>query len=254
MTKSLGAMGMDDRTTTFGRKRGCTVTRCGAFALIMGFIASVVVTGLLVYHFAPCIDGSSVRRYNGALGDDGSAMFRSGRSFAGSSTKRKLDVRLPSSIKPDSYELKLVPFIWEGNFTFNGEVCIYLVKKKNGQKRVNNVCLCVGGNQQVKIVLNVTEDTRKITLHAVDMDIDEEATSIKDYPWLDGRSKNLRVSRQYNDTVRQFHVIQTVETLKAGKQYLLQLKYVGRLNDYLQGFYRSSYTVNNQTRFVDLII
>ncbi|XP_031788192.1 aminopeptidase Ey isoform X1 [Nasonia vitripennis] len=223
MTKSLGAMGMDDRTTTFGRKRGCTVTRCGAFALAMSFFVSVVVTGLLVYHFAPCIDTSSERRYNRGAGDDESAMFRSGRSFAGSTSKKKLDVRLPTNVRPDSYELQLVPFIWEGNFTFNGEV---------------------------KIVLNVTEDTRKITLHAVDMDIDEEATSLKDYPWIEGRSKNLRVSRQYNDTARQFHVIQTVETLKAGKQYLLQLKYVGRLNDYLQGFYRSSYTVDNQTRWI----
>ena len=93
-----------------------------------------------------------------------------------------------------------------------------------------------------------------VTLHAVDMDIDLDATRLKEYPDVDGKSVMVEISRQYNDTLRQFHVVQTVDALKAGKQYLLYLKYVGRLNDYLQGFYRSSYTVNNQTRFVRLFV
>lgn len=96
----------------------------------------------------------------------------------------------------------------------------------------------------------MTEDTNKVTLHAVDMVIDEESTNIKVYPLADGQGTAIKVSRQYNDSERQFHVIEAAETLKAGKQYLVYLKYVGNLNDYLQGFYRSSYVVNQQKRFV----
>ena len=131
MTKSsLGAMTMDDRTTTFGRKRGCTVTRCGAFGLALAFLGGVLVTGLLVYHFAPCVVGGMAdRRYNGAGGPQSSdgveiSSFRSSRSFVSDSAKKKLDVRLPKSVVPHSYELKLIPFIWERNFTFNGEVSV----------------------------------------------------------------------------------------------------------------------------------
>ncbi|XP_014220654.1 aminopeptidase N [Trichogramma pretiosum] len=225
MTKSLGTMGMqDEHATTFGRKRTCAVTRCGGLALAVSFLAAVLATGLLVYHFSPCGRGFAASSGR-PIGDDGDDGGRSGRSFGGSSSsKKKLDVRLPRSILPQSYELKLIPYIWPGNFTFDGEV---------------------------KIVVNVTEDTYKVTLHAVDMRIDESFTSIKEYPLVEGdTNKQIKVSRQLNDSARQFHVIEARQQLKAGKQYLLHLKYVGNLNDYLQGFYRSSYVENNQTRWI----
>ncbi|XP_058791213.1 aminopeptidase N [Phymastichus coffea] len=221
MMKEMGTMGIDDRTTSFGRKRGCTITRCGGLGLALCFLGALVLTGLLVYHFAPCVDQNDTQF---RVGDDVTAMFRSGRNFKAKSKSDKLDVRLPKSVLPDSYEIRLVPFIWPGNFTFNGEV---------------------------KIVMNVTEDTRKIMLHAVDMTIDEDSTIIREYPGpSEGKAKVVRVQRQSNDTTRQFHVINTSDTLKAGQQYLLYIKFVGKLNDYLQGFYRSSYVANNQTRWI----
>ncbi|XP_014203834.1 aminopeptidase N [Copidosoma floridanum] len=217
MTKSLGAMSMDERATTFGQRRGCTVTRCGGLGICLAFASAVLITGLLIYHFAPC---EPTER---GFGRSSGSTSRSGRSF-GDHDEDKLDVRLPGSVLPDSYELWLTPFIWDGNFTFNGEV---------------------------KIVINVTESTKKVTLHAVDMMIDESFTSVKPYPVVaDGKRASIRVSRQYNDSARQFHVIQTEETLVAGKSYLVHLRYVGHLNDYLQGFYRSSYTVNNERRWI----
>lgn len=124
MTQSCEVLAMmDAHTTTFGRKRGCTISRCGAFLLTTFFILGIVATGLLVYHFAPCLNGKSV---DNADNFADSALLNSARTFATADAhKKKIDVRLPKSVVPDSYEIKLMPFIWEGNFTFNGEVNFY---------------------------------------------------------------------------------------------------------------------------------
>ncbi|XP_015604737.1 aminopeptidase Ey [Cephus cinctus] len=226
MTQSREVLAMmDAHTTTFGRKRGCTISRCGGFLLGALFVLCLVATGLLVYHFAPCLNGRSVT-INGSNDPRDDTMMETARSFSASTAnKKKIDVRLPRSIVPHSYELKLIPFIWEGNFTFHGEV---------------------------RILVNVTQDTENVTLHAVDMKIDENHTSIREYSSTAGASVNrtLKIDCQKNDTARQFHIIQTTDTLKKGKQYTVYLKFTGYLNDYLQGFYRSSYTVGNQTRWI----
>ncbi|KAL6262287.1 hypothetical protein P5V15_007381 [Pogonomyrmex californicus] len=218
MTQSREVLAMmDAHTTTFGRKRGCTISRCGAFLLGAFFLISLVITGLLVYHFAPCLEEKQVQPCS-----DGSSLLETGRGFS-KPTKKKLDVRLPKSVMPDLYELWLIPFIWEGNFTFNGEV---------------------------KILVNVTMDTSNVTLHAADMKIDESFTNIREYSGKSNKTKVIGIAEQRNDTDRQFHVIRTSNTLRKGKQYVVHLKFIGHLNDYLQGFYRSSYTVGNQTRWI----
>lgn len=101
---------------------------------------------------------------------------------------------------------------------------------------------------QVRILVNVTADTNNVTLHAVDMKIDEGFTNVREYSASSNKTKVIGIVEQRNDTDRQFHVIGTSDTLKAGRQYVVHLKFIGYLNDYLQGFYRSSYTVGNQTR------
>lgn len=120
MTQSREVLAMmDAHTTTFGRKRGCTISRCGAFFLGAFFLISLVATGLLVYHFAPCLEEKQVKQCDDFLD---SPLLPSGKSFSPTSIKKKIDVRLPKAVVPDSYELWLIPFIWEGNFTFHGEV------------------------------------------------------------------------------------------------------------------------------------
>lgn len=124
MTQSHEVLAMmDAHTTTFGRTKGCTISRCGAFLLGAFFLISLVVTGLMVYHYAPCLEEKihSSESLHGNFGQQTAKSFSSN-----SASKRKIDVRLPKSIVPDSYELRLIPFIWEGNFTFNGEVCMLI--------------------------------------------------------------------------------------------------------------------------------
>lgn len=96
--------------------------------------------------------------------------------------------------------------------------------------------------------MNVTTDTNNVTLHAVDMKIDESFTSIREHSASTNKTKIIGIMEQRNDTDRQFHVIRTSDTLRGGRQYVVHLKFIGYLNDYLQGFYRSSYSVGNQTR------
>lgn len=93
----------------------------------------------------------------------------------------------------------------------------------------------------------MTKNTNNVTLHAVDMNIDRGFTNIRELMG-NNKTKLIGITEQRNDTERQFHVIRTSDTLTAGKQYVVHLKFVGNLNDYLQGFYRSSYTVGNETR------
>lgn len=216
MTQSREILAMMDTHTTFGRKRGCTISRCGGFLLGSAFLLGLVTTGLLVFHFAPCLEGKKIRSYEDFFGNSNLQAIKA------IGNKNKIDVRLPRSVLPDTYELKLTPFIWEGNFTFNGEV---------------------------KILVNVTEKTKNITLHAVDLKIDEKATSVNEYNPTN-RTKLLKIENQRNDTARQFFIIKTTEYLKPGKQYIVYLKFIGYLNDFLQGFYRSSYKVDNQTRWI----
>ncbi|GAB1862315.1 Aminopeptidase [Camponotus japonicus] len=223
MTQSREVLAMmDAHTTTFGRKKGCTISRCGVFFLGAFFLISLVVTGLLVYHFAPCLTEKQVNQCDDFFDN---SLLPSGKGFSSTPIKKKIDVRLPKAVVPDSYELWLIPFIWEGNFTFHGEV---------------------------KILVNVTLDTNNVTLHAVDMKIDEGFTNIREYSANSNKTNNkiIRIVEQRNDTDRQFHVIKTSDTLSRGKQYVVHLKFIGYLNDYLQGFYRSSYMAGNQTKWI----
>jgi len=60
--------------------------------------------------------------------------------------------------------------------------------------------------------------------------------------------KKMSIDRLSNDTARQFFIIHLGQPLLEGQQYRIAMSYLGNLNDVLQGFYKSSYTVNNQTR------
>lgn len=120
MTQSREVLAMmDAHTTTFGRKRGCTISRCGAFLLAALFLICLVVTGLLVYHFASCLEETQTKQCGHSVDD---SIMETALAISKTSPRKRLDVRLPRAVAPDLYEIWLIPFIWEGNFTFNGEV------------------------------------------------------------------------------------------------------------------------------------
>lgn len=105
-----------------------------------------------------------------------------------------------------------MPFIWEGNFTMNGEVTI---------------------------TLNVTEDTNKITMNINDIIIHEDSVTVTDQ---DGDTAQiLSVMEHQYDADKQLYTVVLDDMLVTGKLYDINIKFTGNLNDLLQGFYRISY-------------
>jgi len=115
MTQSCEVLEMMDATTTFGRKNDCTISWYSALFLGAFFLFSLIITGVMVYYFAPCLEKKQVQ-----CTGSGSFLENEGSS----PIKKNSDIRLPKAVVPDLYELWLIPFIWEGNFTFHGEVIL----------------------------------------------------------------------------------------------------------------------------------
>lgn len=215
MTKTPEVLAVMEATTPFTKPNGFIVSRLNAALLFTAFVVCLVGTALIAYSFAPCHEQTP-----SVLSTDTSA------SVAENETKpAKINVRLPRSVVPHSYKIELVPFIWENNFTFNGEVMI---------------------------IVNVTEATNNITLHVHDIKVTETNLSKINDLENDGiiEESQMVIERTSTDEEKQFFIIHSAESLEVGMQYKVGIKYIGNLNDVLQGFYRSSYVVNNTKRWI----
>lgn len=221
-----------DTQTTFSDRRGYTFSRTslGLFAAI--FFCSLIAAGFIVYNFAACPQlplASTICEHHFQT------PFHTHKTILASekastteasiaTDQQHIDVRLPTSIKPFAYNIHLTPFIVEKNFTFNGVVKIYI---------------------------NVIEDTWNITLHATAMKIRKTDVVVQLFdPHSDGDGETIKTKKHYFVEQQQFFVIQMEDVLKKNNNYTVEIKYIGELNDYLQGFYRSSYVLGNETRFV----
>jgi aminopeptidase N len=213
------------------------ITRTTLVLFLSIFVFSLVAVGLLVYHFtvSPQLEQTrfcdthdyhhASNNYSMTLTDSESGRILDPITLTTEMPKTnasaKVDVRLPRAILPISYDLKLIPFLIADNFTFRGET---------------------------QIRLRILEDCDNITLHSVQLKI--HPLDVKIYKLVEGEDDEEIVKRrQFTVDEKQFYVIELRETLLKDQIYLLRIKYVGQLNDYLQGFYRSSYTVGNETRY-----
>ncbi|XP_053604252.1 aminopeptidase N [Plodia interpunctella] len=219
-------------------KRGVYLSKSLTFVILAIFALAIVATAFLVYNFAACPRTdqlANVTKYELThcdppklsvipLSTDHSRSVLPIETTANpvediteESIPTITDVRLPTNIKPEKYYIKLTPYIYEGNFTFDGET---------------------------SIVLTVKNDTQQITFHGVEL-------TFKNIEVFDkSEGKALKVTRRTEDVARQFHVVSVAETMKAGQQYVLNITFVGILNDNLHGFYRSSYEDKNVTRWI----
>ncbi len=124
----------------------------------------------------------------------------------------KKNVRLSPDVRPISYELHLKPDLRA--FTFEGTVTIELSLKK---------------------------PSRAITLHAKDLDID--SGEVRARQMLQGSSKISYDEKAETATIT---FKQPVPKGKAS----LTLAFRGTLNDRMHGFYRSSYELNGEKRYI----
>ncbi|XP_022834841.1 aminopeptidase N [Spodoptera litura] len=203
-------------------KRGIYLSKCLAFIILVIFALALVTASLLVYNYAACpkIDQlANVTKYELCHCDQSKLLVlplttESSRSViplessTHSSMPNITNLWLPKQVKPERYFLNITPYIYEGNFTFDGEVTIHLI---------------------------VIEETKELTFHGVELTIHEIRIHEKDDDHL------IYIVRQLEDVPRNFHILTLGSSLEVGKQYILSIKYTGILNDNLHGFYRSSY-------------
>lgn len=240
MTHKRETLTIMDSATTFGKQTRISISRPLAVFLVFLFIGCLVATGLLVYHLTSCSGDAEHKMFEPVTAvcnqnsTENPYVVVSETEYAPSTeivdfttteqpkTETKISVRLPKSVLPHSYDIQLIPFIREGNFTFQGEVAI---------------------------LVNVTEATNNITLHADELTVDYSSISVLELvrDELNLKYNNVPVSGIRRDKKRQFLIIHLDDQLTA-EQYLIKIKFKGVLNDVLQGFYRSSYVINNQTR------
>ncbi|XP_052891874.1 aminopeptidase N [Anopheles moucheti] len=177
----------------------------------------------------------SESQHGGATGEDVTAH----RETVASPSVRE-DLRLPRSIEPVAYDIRLIPWLVEDNFTFFGAVDILV----NVLKDCNNVTLHVAA----------------LTIHSASVErigrkengkgIQEEDASDSTPPAEDVWQEIVEIDHNITVTSKQFYVLKLKTPLRRGDRYMVRIKYEGVLNDYLQGFYRSSYTANNETRWI----
>lgn len=218
-------------------KRGIFLSKSLALVVLTVFVLALIATSLTVYNFAACPHTdtlANVTKYELTHCDHDHDKVHvlplstehsrsvlpidstTNPPFEEETTLVK-DVRLPTDIRPDRYYLKLTPYIYEGNFTFDGEC---------------------------SVIVNVTNDTNKVTFHGVELTFHK----IKLFALAD--RKPVTIIRRTEDLPRQFHILILGETLKRGEQYILNITYTGVLNDNLHGFYRSSYEEKGVKRLV----
>jgi len=119
------------------------------------------------------------------------------------------DVRLPVHLLPEQYNLQLIPFIVQNNFTIDGYVEISM--------------LCM-------------EPGRNITLHSKDIEIQNKTVTVQDE-----QSNNVGISSYSYDKDREFFILHLSTNLKKGSRYTVKITFTAFLKDNLKGFYRSEY-------------
>lgn len=123
-----------------------------------------------------------------------------------------VNYRLPDNAVPVHYDIELIPHIEEDNFTFDGKS---------------------------DIILEIRRATQNLSLHALDLTIDEtETVLISSYIIV-----HTPIAHNY-DNETEILTLHFNEELSPG-MYSLNIQYVGILNTDLHGFFRTSYVNEN---------
>ncbi|XP_034485827.1 aminopeptidase N [Drosophila innubila] len=211
--------------TTFSRMgKRFSISLTTAVLLASFFICTLLAVGFIVYNFATC---AHLEPESGEEIVCTSVRLHNSKTSHGTDDEPKYvqDVRLPRSIQPLKYNISLVPQM-EGNFSFTGTV---------------------------QIRVRVLEDCYNITMHTEDLNITRNDVAVYRVVSKDKdewETNSLRIHKQYLVAAKQFFVIQLYDKLLRGSEYVVNIRFTGIIKDYLQGFYRSSYEVLNETRWV----
>lgn len=131
-------------------------------------------------------------------------------------SSKMIDDRLPDNVVPIHYNIKITPYIEKDNFTFDGEIAASIEFRRA---------------------------TRDLSLHALNLTIDEEATSLRNDDGV------VYIPRMHNyNNLTEMLVLKFDDELSPGI-YVLNMKFVGILHGDARGFFRTSYK-NEEKRTV----
>ncbi|PNF37826.1 Aminopeptidase N [Cryptotermes secundus] len=142
------------------------------------------------------------------------AMMPEGRLQATQVKASDNSYRLPKTAGPISYEVYLKPDF--ESFTFEGDV---------------------------KIRVQVFEDTDTITLHS-------NRQTISNITVTNNNEVILSTSEANIDSEKHFLVISSESKFLKGTEYTINIAFTGILSEDMNGFYRSSYTIGNEIRWL----
>ncbi|CAH0553358.1 unnamed protein product [Brassicogethes aeneus] len=222
-----------DTVTKFSKQGSLTISKSLAILIPVVFVTCLVATGLLVYTLSSCEnylqkEESKLMVFDQNFGNknvesttqESTTLFTTYLTFPTTTTQKAvaehLNLRLPKSIVPNFYKLDLVPYLEEGNFTFNGDILIEI---------------------------NVTKTCNNITLHSIDL-------NILSVDVFDHENNSVGIRSIEEDKKVQFLVISLAENIISGRQYYIRIIFDGLLNDMMRGFYRSFYVENNRKRWI----
>lgn len=206
------------------RRKGHTFSLHTILLTLAAFLCVIVATFLSTYNFVTCPQRNQmhdvcerpivvVREH---YADENMEIFSRNAS------QLEYSHRLPRSLVPKSYDIKLMPFINSAqNFTYSGDV---------------------------RIIIKCTGETSNITLHSLELSIDKKDVTVQ---WVKSpydKKVTMEIAEQYFDLLRQFYVIKMVKELQFGETYEVRIKYHGVLSEHMVGFYRSSYKIGKETR------
>ncbi|XP_020287755.1 thyrotropin-releasing hormone-degrading ectoenzyme-like [Pseudomyrmex gracilis] len=123
------------------------------------------------------------------------------------------EYRLPENVAPVHYDIKLIPYIEEGNFTFDGES---------------------------SIVVEIRRTTRELKLHIVWLTIDETATTL-----ISNNDSYTPTNHTYCSMTQMLTL--TFDNELSPGVYTLRMKFAGVLKNTPYGFYVTSY-INEEGR------
>jgi len=136
------------------------------------------------------------------------------------------DYLLPTALIPSQYEVHLIPYLDtdaptpEQQFTFDGVV---------------------------KIRITCSDATNVIKMHAYDITIASK-DDIK-VTLADSATVVPVDSFEISDDDKNFFTIQLGQSLEVAAEYDVEITYTGKLNEDLDGFYRSSYVEEGVTKY-----
>lgn len=134
---------------------------------------------------------------------------------SGNDLSTTVNYRLPDNVVPVHYNIGLIPYIEKDNFTFDGKS---------------------------HVIIEIRRASRDISLHALDLIINETATS------LINSDTDIYAPMVHNyDNETEILTLHFNDELPPGI-YSLYIQFIGILNDDLHGFFRTSYINEKEER------